>query len=119
METTKKMTKKEYFAILREAYPQTAPNYAEVIAFIDHEVELLSKPRKASPKQMENEEYLDLIMGYMTTEGRTVSDIQKAIPQFADFSTQKVAALVKLLIERGSLQRETVKGRSYFSVKGN
>ena len=46
----KKMTKRDYFAILRESYPATADNYDEVVAFIDHELELLSKKNSSEKK---------------------------------------------------------------------
>lgn len=116
MTTNKKMTKKEYFAILRESYPQSAPNYKDVIAFIDKEVQQLDRPRKATKTQTENEVYLEMIMEVADATPRTVTDFHKAIPFFEDFSTQKVAALVKILVDRGRLVKATVKGRSYFTL---
>ena len=116
-DTTKKLTKREYFAILREAYPQEASNYADVIAFIDHEVDLLTKPRKATAKQNENDLLVDLIVAVADSTPRTVTDFLKEIPQFADFSNQKVSALVRMALERGALERVTVKGRAYFIAK--
>ena len=50
MANTKKMTKKDYFAILKATYPTTADNYDEVIKFIDHEMELLEKKNSADKK---------------------------------------------------------------------
>jgi hypothetical protein len=66
---------------------------------------------------MENEQYKELIMGVVSNVGMTVTDIIKAVPQFDGFSNQKVSALVRLLMEDGKLERNIVKGRSYFTAK--
>ena len=113
MTTTKKMTKREMFEQIKGAYPLTE---AEV-AFIDREIELLSKPRKATAKQNENDQLVDLIIAVADGTHRTVTDFLKEIPQFEGFSNQKVAALVRMAIDRGALERLTIKGRSYFVAK--
>lgn len=116
----KKLTKKDYFAILKSAYPTTAENYDEVIAFIDKEVALLEKKngaeRKPTKTQIENESYKKLILEHMTSKKVTVTDIQKNIEELNDFSNQKVARLVKDLYDAGMICKTVEKGRSYFFV---
>ena len=75
-----------------------------------------SADRKPTKTQLENETYKELIMDVMSTEHRTVTDIMKLIPQFEDFSNQKVASLVKSLLNEGKIQKAVVKGRSYFFI---
>lgn len=74
-----------------------------------------SSDRKPSKTQIENEGYKSLIMDIMSDELMTVTDIMKAVPEFADFSNQKVAALVKSLLTEGKVTKTTEKGRSYFA----
>lgn len=119
-ENKKKMTKKDYFAILRASYPTTAENYDEVIAFIDKEIALLAKKnsadRKPTKTQLENEGFKKLILEHMGEKKETVTDIQKAIPELAEFSNQKIARLVKDLYDGKLIKKEIIKGRSYFFI---
>lgn len=76
-----------------------------------------SAPKKPTKTQVENEGYMTLIMEALTEEGQTVSELMKKIPEFEDFSNQKVAALVKKLVDAGKIEKVVVKGRSYFLKK--
>ena len=103
MTNTKKMTKKDYFAILRASYPATAENYDEVIAFIDHELELLAKKNAAEKKptvvQVANEGIKQAIVNGMEPDKLyTITDIIKSVPECADLTNQRVSALVRQLI---------------------
>lgn len=73
-----------------------------------------SAEKKPTARQVENEGYKELILAVMTEEGATVTEIMKKIPEFEDFTNQKVSALVRQLLEEGKIQKEIVKGRSYF-----
>ena len=72
--------------------------------------------RKPTKTQMENEGYKKLILEFLTEKKVTVSEIQKSIEDFNDFSNQKVARLVKDLYDGGLIKKEIAKGRSYFFV---
>ena len=118
MANTKKMTKKDYFAILRASYPTTAENYNEVIAFIDHELELLSKKNSAEKKptavQVANEGIKTAIYESMeATRLYTVTEIIKEIPACADLTNQRVAALLRQMMPE-QVERIEEKRKAYF-----
>ena len=119
----KKMTKKDYFAILRASYPETASNYAEVIAFIDHEVELLNRKNSADKKptaqQVANDGIKTAIAeGMSPNRLYTVTEIQKEIPECADLSNQRVSALLRQMKDDGIITRTEDKRKAYFSIAG-
>lgn len=116
-----RMTKRDYFNILRSAYPADAANHAEVIAFIDHELELLDRKnntlRKPTATQQANMDYKQDIIDYMVPGERyTVTDLMKGIETLSEFSNQKVTALVRQLVLDGSIVKATEKGKSFFSL---
>lgn len=112
-------TKREYFAELKAIVGTNE----ELIAFIDHEVELLdrknSAPKAPTAKQVENEKIKDVILAGLV-EPMTASDITKnvvnAVDAYADVKVQRVSALLTQLIEDNSVVRTVVKRKAYFSV---
>ena len=117
----KKMTKKDYFAILRAAYPQTADNYNEVIAFIDHEVDLLNRKnsgeKKPTAQQAANEAVKTAIAeGMSPNRLYTVTEIQKEIPECAEMSNQRISALLRQMKEDKIIVRTEDKRKAYFSL---
>ena len=120
MATTKKMTKKDYFAILRASYPATADNYDEVIAFIDHEVDLLNRKNSADKKptaqQVVNEGIKAAIVAGMTPNRLyTITEIQKEIPECAELSNQRISALIRQMVGNEIVRTED-KRKAYFSL---
>ena len=121
MANVKKMTKKDYFAILRATYPASADNYDEVIAFIDHEVELLNRKNSAEKKptaqQVANDSIKTAIAEGMTPNRLyTVTEIQKEIAECAELSNQRVSALLRQMKEDGIVTRTEDKRKAYFSI---
>ena len=119
MTNTKKMTKRDYFSILRNAYPTTADNYDEVIAFIDHELELLAKKNSAEKKptatQVANEGIKDEILeGMEIGKLYTITDLIKTIPACAELTNQRVSALIRQLIKEEKVDRVEEKRKAYF-----
>ena len=114
----KKMTKRDYFSILRDSYPATAENYDEVIAFIDHEVELLAKKnaadRKPTAKQIENRSIADTIVENMEV-GKlyTISELMKLV-DVPDFTNQRCSAIMRSEIGN-RITRSEDKRKAYFS----
>ena len=120
---TKKMTKKDYFEILKGAYPKDANNYNEVIEFINHEIELLerksSQGKKPTANQMENEGFLEIIQNILqeSNKAMTISDIQNANEELPT-SNQRMSALMKKLVESGVVEKAYEKRKPYFKWVG-
>lgn len=121
MTNSKKMTKRDYFNILRASYPTTAENYDEVIGFIDHELELLAKKNAAEKKptavQVANEGIKQAIVAGME-QGKlyTITDIIKSVPECADLTNQRVSALVRQLKDDNIVERVEEKRKAYFRL---
>ena len=121
MTTTKKLIKKDYFSILRENYPVDAPNYDEVIAFIDHELELLSRKnageKKPTAQQIANDGIKAEILDFMEENMLyTITDIIKSCPACADLTNQRVSALIRQMYdcENPTIERVEDKRKAYF-----
>lgn len=78
-----------------------------------------SSERKPTAKQEANKKLEAIILDYLNaqTEGKTVTDMMKEIPELDGMSNQKVSSLVKPLKDDGTIIKEVIKGRSYFSAK--
>ena len=113
------MTKRENFAELRKL--AVASKNEELVAFIDHEVELLNKKNsykstKPTKTQRENEDLKVVLVGAMTAEPMTISDIQDADATLGALSNQKISALLTQLIEDGKVVKSVVKRKAYFAL---
>lgn len=110
-------TKREYFNELKTI---VSDNDA-LVAFIDHELELLDKkntaPKAPTAKQVENEKIKDYILAHLV-KPMTISEMLKDF--LADYpvelSNQRVSAIVKQLVEDNSVVRTVEKRKAYFSV---
>ena len=120
--TTKKVTKRERYAQLL-AVPAVAEN-ADLVAFIQHEVELLDKrnttERKPTAKQIANATLAEQIVAEMEA-GRlyTVSEAMKELSCLAsdpDMSNQRASRVMNDLVKSGELVKTTDKRKSYFSL---
>ena len=118
----KKMTKKEYFAVLAEVVANSdMENKEGALAFIAHEVELLEKKSAKSGQtktQKENAEILVKIKAELAEVGKavTITELQAASTEMAKYSNQKLSALLKKLVESGEVVKTTEKKKSYFTV---
>ena len=116
----KKMTKRDYFEILKASYPKDKENYDEVIKFIDHELELLAKKNSADKKptaqQVANEGVKSAILAGMES-GKlyTITDIQKSIPECADLTNQRISAIIRGCLGT-SIERVEEKRKAYFRL---
>ena len=116
-----KMTKKEYFAVIKgivEATDRT--DKAEMLAFIDHEVELLSRKKSStnSKKDKELEELCIQLESALAEIGRpiTITEFMKeSTHEVATLSCQKLSALLKKCKdERKTVDRKVDKKKAYF-----
>ena len=119
MAEIKKMTKKDYFDMLREIV--VSMERQDLVDFIDHEKELLSKKssRTAPTKtQVENEAIKEKIVATLVELDKfvTITDIQNANTELADLSNQKRSALLKQLVESEVVLRQVDKKKAYFKA---
>lgn len=117
--TNKKPTKKQNYEAIKELLATTGRT--DLIDFCDHEIELLdnrnSADRKPTATQIANADYKALIVTYLADIGtaKTVSELIKEIPAFADFSNQKVSALCNALSKDGKIQRIETSRKTFFA----
>ena len=92
------------------------------IEFIRSELALLAKKnssdRKPTATQEANVKYRNLICEFLALQdsGKTCTEIAKGIDELSDFNNQKIAALMRQLVESGKVSKATVKGKSVFSL---
>lgn len=118
--TEKKITKREKFEMLMTiAEVQANPILSE---FIERELELLSKKnsaeKKPTEKQTENAGIKEVIVEVLTDEekGMTISAMQKKCADLAEYSNQKISALVRQMILDGIVEKTEEKGKAYFRL---
>lgn len=115
MENTKRTTKKEYFAMIREV---VAGN-EELVAFVDHEVELLNKKSTGKTKtkmQIKNEALVEDIYNYLVGMEAPVTVTELIEKAEIELTNQKVSALLKKLVDAGRVAKVIDKKKSYFSA---
>lgn len=122
MEKVRKITKRERFEMIKEIVLNACiENEAEMIEFIDNEINLLNKKRASGAKtatQKENEVLVERLYEVLAEIGRpvTVSELQKENDEFGAMSNQKVSALMKKLTDAGKVNKTVDKKKSYFSI---
>lgn len=114
-----KITKKEMFTMIKA---QVKDN-AEMVAFIDHEIELLDKKasnKKATKTQEANVGIKSTILAVLEGgKSMTVTEMQGASAELGELSNQKVSALVRQLVEAGEVVKTIDKKVSRFSLADN
>ena len=114
-----KKTKKEMFNIIKEAMSDNA----EVVAFVEHELELLAKKnnaeRKPTVNQLDNAKIKKVIVNGMESgKGYTVTEIIKTIlasTEWHELTCSRCTAIVTQLTEAGALVRNVEKRKAYYS----
>lgn len=106
-------TKREMFAEIRERVLDNA----EMVEWIDRQVELLDRKRtstKPTKTQRENEVIKEQIMGVLSEEPMTATEVMNALE--GDFKVQKVSALLKQLVDSKRAIKDIVGKVSYFML---
>lgn len=119
--TTKKLTKRDRFeALLKMSEVQANP---DMVAFIEHEIELLAKKnagdKKPTAKQMENDAVKQVILDEMTANPDklyTVTELIKNVDGLGDLTNQHVSALLRQMIEANGVEKIVDKRKSYFRL---
>jgi hypothetical protein len=120
MNKPKKMTKREQFEALKAKYALTA----DEIAFIDHEIDLLSKKtaseRKPTARQSENATYkADILAAMEQNVLYSVTDVWKGTPSLAangEMTNQRVTAILSQMVAEGTVKRIEDKRKAYFQL---
>ena len=111
-----KITKKEMFTMIKA---QVKDN-AEMVAFIDHEIELLDKKasnKKATKTQEANVGIKSTILAVLEgSKSMTITEMQGVSAELGELSNQKVSALVRQLVDAGDVVRIIDKKVSRFSL---
>ena len=111
-----KKTKREFFGEIKEIVKENA----ELVAFIDHELELLDKKTstKSTKVNTEQVELMDKIVNALNEIGRsvTISELQKENTEMAEYSNQKLSAMLKKLVDNKQVTKMVDKKKSYFMV---
>lgn len=112
------MTKIEMLNSIRTAVSDNA----DMVAFIDHEIELLqrkaSTPRKPTKTQIENVGLRDGIVAFLEAVGtpQTVKDITANVEGLDSLSNQRVTHLLTALRKDGIVIRTVVKKVPYYAL---
>jgi hypothetical protein len=115
----RKPTKRDRFNALLNI--EAVKNDADLVAFIEHEIELLDKKntaeRKPTPKQVENAGIKTAIAAWFEADTQYLaSDVTKDGPACAGLSAQRVSALLSQLVADGTLVRTEDKRKNYYSL---
>lgn len=124
----KKLTKKDYFMKLRGIVADNE----ELVAFIDHELELLSRKNSGGSQtktQKENGVVAEMLINELEKLNRpvTITDLMASSSTIREYTytdgketknltNQKISAIFKQLVDSNRLVRVTEKKKSYFSV---
>lgn len=111
-----KKTKREFFGEIREIVKENT----ELVAFIDHELELLDKKTSAKSTKVNTEqvELMEKIVDALNEISRsvTISELQKENAEMAEYSNQKLSAMLKKLVDNKQVTKMVDKKKSYFMV---
>jgi len=112
------MTKREMFTEIRNIVADNE----EMVAFIDHEIELLDRKsnssRKPTKTQIENDGFKAEIVAYLTEVDtpKTIKELQAEIPSISGLTNQRITHMLTDLVKAGTLTKEYVKKTPYYSV---
>ena len=111
-----KKTKKDLFLEVREV---VAGN-EELVAFIDHELELLNKKTSTKSTKVNEEQValMEKIVNALNEIGRsvTISELQKENAEMAEYSNQKLSAMLKKLVDNKQVTKIVDKKKGYFTT---
>ena len=116
-----KTTKKEFFGMLLEM--ESVKANAELVGFINHEIELLNKKasKSASKRENANSELASKLVEELREIGKavTISEFMKfsETVKAEELSNQKISAIFSKLKDTEEVTRTVVKGKAYFSVE--
>ena len=114
MESVKKVTKKEYYVMLKEVVENSnSENKDELVEFIEKQITLLDNKaakakERAAEKRAEGDEWRALVEATLTDEYQTIADITEQIDN-EDVTKAKVTARLTQLVKDGLAVKEEAK----------
>lgn len=126
MEKIKAPTRKEMFTRVSDFLAEHEADTA-LIDFVNHQIELLDnkkESKKQSKEQEENAAYSDAIYEQMAFERKySAAELMKELPAIGDWnanhetelSVQKLASLLKPLVDGGKVIKTTEKRRVFYT----
>lgn len=126
MEKIKAPTRKEMFTAVSDFLAQHEADTA-LIDFVNHQIELLDnkkESKKQSKEQEENATYSNAIYEQMAFERKySAAELMKELPAVSDWnanhetelSVQKLASLLKPLVDGGKVIKTTEKRRVFYT----
>ena len=114
------MTKREMFAEIRTVVADNA----EMVAFIDRQIELLdrksSATRKPTKTQVENEAYKAEILSYLAEVDapKSIKELQTEVADLSGLTNQRITHMLTDLVKAGTLSKEYVKKTPFYSMAG-
>jgi hypothetical protein len=108
-----KITKARMFAMIAE---KVADN-AEMVAFCQHEIELLEKKngaKKPTARQKENEELMTTLVELVAVTPGTASEIIASNAELAGMTTQRISPMLNKLAEEGKIEKVVEKRKAIF-----
>ena len=112
-----KRTKKEMYNIIKSKMADSA----EIVAFCDHELELLARKnsaeRKPTVNQLDNKKIKKVVLEKIGTHSYTITEIIKNVladTEWADLTCSRMTAIATQRAEDGDLIREVVKRKAYY-----
>ena len=112
------MTKKEMFTEIRKVVADND----EMVAFIDHEIELLNRksgsPRKPTKNQLENEGFKADILTALAEADKAVNIKELCVicPSISGLTNQRITHMLTDLRKDGKVARSYVKKVAYFAL---
>lgn len=122
MANTKKPTKRVLIGKILEV--QEIKENQELVDFLNHELELLDRKvqgnRERAKVESEDRKVIkDLLLDVLMELGKPVSitEMQKANSQLAEYSNQKLSAMLKIMVENdGTVVKDKDKKKTVFSI---
>ena len=74
------------------------------------------KEKSAEQKAIADEIVLVLSTGETVANGMTISEMQKASDKLAEYTNQKISAILRKMVESGTIVKTVDKKKSYFSL---
>ena len=117
--TTKKITKRDLFNEVIKLAQENGRN--DLVEFAQHEIDLLNSKKSSNTMtatQKENENIKAIILEELARAGKavTITELQAQSEKLANYSNQKVSALLKQLVDTKAVAKVIDKKKSYFTI---